>query len=165
VLCTATTAAGYSRLLSKEKRPAPKVRHRTDSSRGEHSRTRVPPTSHRSRGSPRPSLSRSVEENLHRPSLIAECRKFGVGVWCFDRPADKATRSLLCAIALRQRRDVSHSKSTSCEMRTRRAFCFVPENRGTFRVPVYRSLGAGRRTCPRVAFGCLMCALNLFEMR
>jgi hypothetical protein len=75
-------------------------------------------------------LSRSVEENLHRPSLIAECRKFGVGVWCFDRPADKATRSLLRTMALRQRRDVSHSKSTSCEMRTKRAFCFVPEIAG-----------------------------------
>jgi len=143
VLCTATAAAGYSRLLSKEKRPAPKVRHRTDSSRGEHSRTRVPPTSHRSRGSPRPSLSRSVEENLHRPSLIAECRKFGVGVWCFDRPADKATRSLLCAIALRQRRDASRSKALRAKA-YEPGILFRPRNRGTFRVsPAQASAQAG----------------------
>jgi hypothetical protein len=50
----------------KEKRPAPKA--------FQHAflRSRIGAEARRGRSS-----SRSVEENLHRPSLIAECRKFG----------------------------------------------------------------------------------------
>ena len=72
----------------------------------------------------RPSI-RPIEGTCiaHRRSPNTESS--ALGAWHFDGHADKAMRSLLRAIALRRRHDASHSKSTSCKMRTRRAFCFA----------------------------------------
>ena len=90
----------------------------------------VPSTSHRSRGSPRPFLQSLGRRKLALGIADRRMQKFrqssALDVWCFDGPADKAIRILLRPIALRQRREASHSKTTSCEMRTRRGILFHP---------------------------------------
>jgi hypothetical protein len=68
-----------------------------------------------SRGSPRPSLQLLGQRKLASPIADRQMQKvrqsLALGVSCFDRHADKATRSLPRAIALRPRRDASHSKA------------------------------------------------------